>query len=253
MSKLVPERRTDKNGRTVTRHVLPVTKEYKSSSRIPAPMAKKQDRESLIFSLGTSISTQMGFAVTDQNEWYEIQYSLEEYSDKTLARLHAAWQPRTQVSSAIALMVYHGESEAFLGEFAMFGGMIPDDSTGMHKAMSFVRALHHYPQLPQVDDYSTADEKTKQACRGLMALTSQLMEARRDFDSDNQPVAGIAHDYDNYNTPVIQDEGLVQLVVDRPEDAQRIAEVAIARVTTDAQTIISVMDYDIKSLSSGVL
>jgi hypothetical protein len=216
-------------------------------------MAKKQDRASLIFSLTTNISKQMGFELHDQNEWYEIQGSLEEYSDKTLERLSAAWQPRTQLSSAIAIMVYHGESEAFIGEFAMFGGMIPDDSTGMHKAMSYVRSLHHYPQLPQVDDYSKADEKTKTACRGLLALTSRLSEVRKDFSSDSQPVAGIPHDYDNYNTPVIQDEGLVQLVVDRPEDAQIIGDSAIARVTTDAQTIISVMDYDIKSLSSGVL
>lgn len=253
MSKLVPERRPDKNGRMVTRHVLPVTKEYKSVSRIPAPVAKKQDRNSIIFSLTRSISEQMGFALHDQNEWYEIETSLDEYSDKMLERLSAAWQPRTQIATAIAKMVYHGESEDFIREFATFGGVISDETTGMEMAMSFVRSLHHYKQLPQVDDYSTANKKTKEACRALMVLAERLRDERKQFSSDSPPVIGVPHDYDSYNTPVVQGDSLIQLVVDRPDDVQRIGDIVIARRTTDAQTIVDVMDYDIKSLSNGVL
>lgn len=253
MSNLVPERRPDKNGRMVTRHVLPASKEPKRSSRIPAPVVKKQDRGSLVSSLTASIAKQMGFTRDDYDEWYGIQGSLEEYSDRTLDRLSAAWKPRTQISSAIALMVHHSESEEFIREFATFGGIVSDSTTGMNMAMSFVRSLHHYKQLPQVDDYSAADEKTKEACRSLIGLAERLRDARKDFGSDSQPIAGIPHDYDSYDTPVIQSEGLVQLVVDRPEDVERIGDIAILRRTTDATAIVEVMDADIKSLSSGVL
>lgn len=254
MSKLVPQRRPDKNGKMVTRHVRASDVDDKQVWTPPAPARLAVDnRKTWIFQLSGKITTQMGFSISDQDEWYQIEYSLEEYSDQLLKRLNDVWKPRTQLSSAIAVMVYHGESEQFIREFAMFGGIVADETTGMSMAMSFVRSLHGYKELPQVEDYSAADAKTKAACRALLVLAERLRDGRKEFSEDEPPIIGVPHDYDSYNTPVIQDAGLVQLVVDRPDDVQRIGDIALARRTTDAETIISVMDYDTQSLASGVL
>lgn len=255
MSHLNPVLRPDKNGKMVTRHVRPSSQERKPAPKLPAPepVAKETSRYFNLKNLTNGVCRQMGFELHNSNEWYDINIALDSYSDDLLDRLAAAFKPRTQIASAIGLMVYHGESEAFVREFAKFGGMVPDETTGMHMTISFIRALHMYPQLPQVEDYSTADEKTQEACRGLIQLSLRLRDERNRFDSDNQPITTHDHDYDNYMTLTVASSELVQLVIDRPEDAGRIADIAVDRATTDAKAIASVLDYDTKSLSSGVL
>ena len=250
MSKLVPERRVDKNGKAVIRHVKPANAQPRKS--LPAPSTGVPRREAVVSRLTREIATQMGYTMEDQNDWEEIHETLKGYSDEFLIRLNDAFKPRTQLATAIARMVYHQETEEFVREFAAFGGVIPDESNGMEIAMSYVRSLHHYPQLPQMDDYSKADETTKQVIREIMLLTLRLEDEIVLF-GDTDPVRSIRHDYDSFDTPVLQEDGLVQLIVDRPEDAKRIGDIAIERSTGDPRAIVEVMDHGTKSLSGGVL
>lgn len=252
MSELVPERRVDKNGRSVIRHVKP-SNAGKARKSLPAPSSATPTRGQILHRLTTGIATQMGYTLEEQDEWHAINETLEGYSDQFLTRLNAAFKPRTQIATAIAVMVYRDETEQFIREFAAFGGVIPDESNGMDLAMAYVRSLHHYPQLPQVDDYSVADEATKQACRELMLLTYRMEDEIVLFEGGTDPVKTIAHDYDSFSTPVLNHDGLVRLIIERPQDAQRIGDIAIERGTGDPRAIVEVMDHGVSSLSGGVL
>jgi hypothetical protein len=236
----------------VIRHVKPSSTE-KTGRGIPAPSTGARRHDEILNRLTREIATQMGFTLDDRNEWLEIHQTLSEYPEKMVSRLNDAFKPRTQLATAIALLVYRAESEEFIREFAAFGGVIPDESNGMDLAMAYVRSLHHYPQLPQMDDYSTADETTKQVCRELMLLTHRMEDEIVLFDGGVDPVRTIQHDYDSYNTPVLNHDGLVRLIMERPQDAQRIGDIAIERGTGDPRAIVEVMDHEVSSLSGGVL
>ena len=237
----------------VTRHVLNGGGK-KSPVKLPSPSANVPDAHSdQVSRLTQIIARQMGLPDWPDDDREEISLTLDGYSDALLTRMLQVCKDRTQTASAIGVMVYRDEPESFIREFAVFGGLVQDKTTGMEISMPFVRSLHHYPQLPQIDDYSQSDDSTKLACRELILLAAQLMDEAESFSEENQPIKSIQHDYDSYNTPIINSDGLVKLIVDRPEDAKRIGEIVMERKTLDAQTIVGVMDYNTKSLSSGVL
>ena len=130
-------------------------------------------------------------------------------------------------------------------------------------------ALRHYPQLPELDNYSNANDDTRETINALLTVTARLEKENTERRLRNNVVRdktlGIFHGLPlEYLKPkrvahglvramVISSEPLVQLIVDNPDKADHIADIVIDRDTVDVPFIDSIINSSTVAVSTGTL
>jgi hypothetical protein len=126
------------------------------------------------------------------------------------------------------------------------------DYSGTGDARMILRTLHLYAQLPQTDNYADCDPSITEQVAALVLVTERLYACflEGQYSGSNRPWLPITQLRDGV---ILSERDLIQLILDRPQDAERIAAVIIDRQTTDMGLIRSVLDSSAKSLSNGLI
>ena len=93
--------------------------------------------------------------------------------------------------------------------------------------------------------YETDDMRSLQIISALITATTKMYEA-----DDTKGISHISSPGEGYT---LNNDGLIELIVQRPEDAERIADIAIARDNPEASIIEEVLDAEQPALSDGLL
>jgi hypothetical protein len=114
---------------------------------------------------------------------------------------------------------------------------------------SVVRSLHHYPQLPEHDDYSEAPESVQKQCIALMETVSAVLgnvdDTRGVFTKVIVP--------DREDAFLLADEALAKAVIGYPDEAPRIIEAIREHRTARFAVIDALLNEDQSPLVDGVL
>jgi hypothetical protein len=136
-------------------------------------------------------------------------------------------------------------------------------------------ALRHYPQLPQLDDYSTATGEARDHISALLTVTKNFREeSHRKFSPQAQPLSTQNQEQrepaksftlpvkmvpasrtkkDHTKAIVITDDALVQFIVDNHGKATWIADLIIERQTVDTLLLDTIINSTATAVSEGGL
>lgn len=132
----------------------------------------------------------------------------------------------------------------------------------------FLTALRCYPQLPTLDDYSTATGGTRTQITALLTVKARLREEALQRMKINSRglrwpdfYSGIPLSTEKLKRPihgqtratVISETDLVQLIVDHPDKAGQIGDLIIERGTVDVEYISSIINSAAPAVSGGRL
>lgn len=149
-------------------------------------------------------------------------------------------------SDLISMMGAGSNSLADVQEFLVFRPHLNPD-TGFGTILSILRALHLYSQLPETENYAEAPAEVQTQITALLKVT-EAIEGRGISDrSGVHPINFVK------GMTMLSGEDLIQLVLNRPADADHIARIIIDRNTQDPAFITMILDSGAASLSSGAI
>lgn len=234
---LVPKVITDKNGVTTTRWVKP--DKVVASSAIPQ------------VSPAAPASSSHDYMVDDLLNWFSkcdeysidverVNKSVPTFSDETLKLIvddmHKGYEARDTAALWISL---YSENETYLRELFTYRDAF-DPSTDYSFVEEAVHYIHQWDELPDDDDYSRADEELKQKIYDVLAVTETM----------------IAEDYEmkrEGNDPILPAD-LRKLVMDRPDDLDRINEIILNNPgVRNGEQIAMMLDSDAPAVRDGIL
>jgi hypothetical protein len=247
-SELLPTLIVDVNGKTTTVHKKPAAS--RSTSTLPAPSSLAA-RQNLIASVTNFLEDAL--PISEDNAQYQqmltyARNTIHSYSNGLLEKIIASSSHDERSRKAIARMIRMRTKPDVIEECIAFFPQIP-----MHPSTSeaAIRALRFYPQLTACDNFAKADEQTQKQCVALVTVTS-IMDT--DFEIIH-PDALEWHEYsDDANMyPVIKDQRIVNLLMERPEAAQRIADFIKERHTSDFDLIEAMLQGAHSAFDEGAL
>jgi len=259
MSHLTPERRFDKNGKVVTRHVrAEVGKSPGPVIPPPSPLPGKSQRVELINHVREAmIRGRHGFM--GLRSVSEIYASLDSFSDATVASyLKEINDNPSSGFDELLIGVLNsdtpGHDANYLLEIAKLDSLGSAFTDGIGRrycelARQIRFGLDCYPEINYCppEDITDQDDPEVAQAMGLIRLTMSL------FNNDVDGIA-ITGDITYYGVATkIGSIGLVKLVLERPHDAERISAAVVGRGTDDAEVIREMLDSEAASLQDGAL
>lgn len=275
MSTLIPEVRINKNGVPVTKHVKPSNSGGVGTS-MPPPQAKTAN-------YGYDLRMQIHDHVFEAHEselngYPQMRRSIAEImpwrnmlSDTTLEAYMKAITSRPEDGYADLLLgVFNGwirDSEACyyleitkLDPTQNLAGCSEDDKWGrgdkaFRRSGSIYRGLGYYSgfHYERPADILNQSDPAVKATQGLIRVAHRLA-------NEGEGTGLNSFFEDNKESPYGQDHimrlappSLAELVAARPDDADRITDIVLARDTTDTSIIATVLDAEVQQLSNGVL
>lgn len=245
-SHLTPETITDVNGKVTTVYrkngaAGPVPKAV-IPAPAPAPASLPFDRVEYISELLSYWSDHN----TNSFDEDEIIGKFWELEDATLLAIDIDYQLDSgdgeRMEAIYDWVGYYGEErEEYLRELVTYAGTFADDRSANFIEESIV-FLKDSGVLPPMTDYSQAGPDLEKGIRNILSITEAV------FSDQYMNVAG---DVDNV-FPVLPNE-LLTLILSRPDDVERIKQIATTRDTMDAEFVRSVLDSDAPAVSEGVL
>lgn len=245
---LVPTLIVDVNGRTTTVHKR--TDGYRSASQFPAPSFQGK-REQLIASVGSFLEEALPIMEDDAQYRQMLTYSrnsIKTYPDELLEKIIASSEEDERSRRAVGRLIRIRAKPEILDECLTFFPQVP-----LHPQTSeaAIRALRLYPQLPSCDNFAKADERTQKQCIALVTVTS-IMDV--DFELIHPDALEWHECGDDANMyPVIKDQRIVNLLMERPEAAQRIADFIKERHTSDFDLIEAMLQSAHSAFDEGAL
>lgn len=157
---------------------------------------------------------------------------------------HEIMHERTRLSVSLINLISGGnQSAANVHEYLIFRPHLNPD-LGHIIARSLLGALHQYPQLPEMENYAEAPAEDQEKIIALLKVT----EAVASHPSTNRKSLT-----DVREGVLLSGDDLIQLVLDRSADADRIARIITERHTTDIAFITTILDSGAPALSHGVI
>lgn len=241
---LIPTLVTDKNGKLTTVYRKPQVSPVATSVPAP-PVAAKKDTNEVRRAVTERIielrDVQSG-GPFDHAAY--IADEVQKYSERTLRNVELALLGNDyELAEAVAEQIGLAQTEFTVNTSIHFYWR--SESDDYWKTVAEVSALLHYPFINQYDDL-TVDETIQQQCLALMKFTRLI---------DKLPYSPHLDyiDDQNYDARVINDESLVALIVNRPEDVERIAEIVIEYGTSNGPTINGIMAGELPAVAEGYL
>lgn len=206
------------------------------------------DRTALIDALTRRLMEVSG-AINNRNTYLTsvtTKETLHDYSDATLRRIDSYLSEGGSKShyNSIAYLVWGQESEAVVNECLTFFPYLP----GSYRGREVISPLHRYKQLPEVDDYSDVDEEWKAKMIALLSVTVKVHDSPARYTA-----TGVIRTPKGNDAPMMNNDDLVELILEHPQDADQIANLIIERNTNDAAQIAAVLESPTKPLSKGTL
>lgn len=239
---LVPELRTDKNGVVSKRWVRPAGVSAASKSQVPQPkmQSKPVSKEEIDVLSNEIYEVINGNGKYDSVLFNDIQRSLLSYTPQTINKLRMRFDDHSSgfrysggFHHTVAEMIDLGASDSLINDFLKY--------PPQRRQKTSIIALHYYRE-----SHGIAFEPSGEADPRVIALKDTAESVKLAVRNSGKPK-------DTFWIPVIQDERLIHLVLDRLDDNERINEIIIERSTDDYETIILALDAPVKSLSKGAL
>ena len=167
-----------------------------------------------------------------------IREDLLSYSPELLKDLAELFKNENEVTSHVKVSISMKHDEGLIREFMLFTPFLPFLSFSY--VQDIIASLHTYPQLPDAKSFYGLDDKVIKKCSALLH------------------VAANTNNYELYRNGVdmssgFKDSKLVDLIISRPEQSDRIIEIINERGTGDPEVILLVLDFQTGSLSSGAI
>ena len=240
-SHLVQKTITDKNGVVSTRWVKPENSPS-SSTVIPAVnltgATSASDRQSVLN------------MITDRFEAYSphdfdvagTTTRLAYFSYETLAVITAELEKEDsedRISQTSFWITVYADRERLLREVLYYWDAF-DPSTDYNFVDESISHLHELKSLPQIDDYSKADPELQKIITDVLSTTESLYSEEYELTHGE-------------GTKPVLSEALCRLVMDRPDEFDRINDIILDHGVRDAEQIEMILDSDTQSLRGGIL
>lgn len=174
---------------------------------------------------------------------------IEKYPADLVQQLADAVSDNT-LSYTVTCLVSYGLDSTTIREARCFSEHLPQ--YGVHFAQIMIRSLRHYPQLPKHPDYSTADETTKNQCIALMIATDTIHNGIKNVEEKYELLKS-QQDATGEPIMLLDGDGLIELLMDKPDQAQQIADLIVARKTGNGDLIRDILNHETPALADGLL
>lgn len=249
---LIPTVITDINGKTTTVHKKPASTRA-SSPGLPAPALSGVRKPSRVELTNQALEELSRHSVptTGTLSADMMRDSLNGCSDSFLERMGSLIGGDNRIANGIAEQLIADEPEQDIVECAHFYNVL--DIPLYRKAQSLIKSVTQYEAFSVHDDLSKADDEVQAQCLAVMQAT-RIVEAECGLAADDP-----SHPLEHLNTRspwpwlLFKDESLVDLIRERPQDAEKIARVAAGHHTSDPNTVLGIMNGVTPSLAEGSL
>ena len=247
---LVPTMVVNKNGVLTTVHKKPAG--ASAAAGIPAPAVAVSERSKSEIVDAVMDRLHSVNKMIDADDMDQVRQRVGLFSSEKLERFERAANCSDKAGGVILHLLVMDDNEDVVNMAAHFIPDLPDEAiTG---AASLLRGLYVYPQLSQHVDYSKAESSVQLQCLGLVKVASCLEHhSGKNYvdDADAFPLEYSRIDYSNYRK--IKDEPLVNLILERPEEADRMTAIIRANGEVDASTMRGLLDGMSPAFASGAL
>lgn len=262
MSNLIPEKRVNKNGVAVTKHVRP---DLKSGSpvKLPAPPAGPSTPRAATPSLDTTLKVTREYHKNSGHT--AIPFTLDDLDPSVVQELETllqnddAMKPRSYViSSGITSALSQDTVEkcvTYMHNIAVFGPLLAGPEN--NSISGYISGLNHYSEavLPPNQDYlidATYEQREK-------ALELVYFTLRANRLEDESPLV-----YDSFMDSLGSDDGmevyfklkddeLAAYIMEHPEHGDAIIEMMNKEGALPVQLMVDRLNHEVSSLRDGVL
>lgn len=243
---LIPTPITDKNGKLTTVHKKPQTL-HSAESKIPAPTPPMNDLSELRCAVETRVQE-----LYDKNHDSTFDYSaylkkeVQSYPERTLKNIDLATRNDGPLAQCVAEDIVHGEEQTLIS--ATIHYYLRSGSTDYRRTALDVRTLINYAPFRNYRDIGDVDEHTQKQCLAMMKFTqlTDTMPAAESPFLDYVP-------YDDSDMRFIKDGSLIELIANRPDDVERIAEIVLQHGTSNAAAINGILEGALPPVAEGYL
>lgn len=252
---LVPQQRPDKNGKVTTRWVKADNAPALAMSTIPSPVPQQPaiSRQTLLIASAELVASNIVDNERKLNDLFEIAHAhLDEMSTSTIEMVNDI---RGSEWRAYFLMdcMENDESEAFICDYLQLADHIELKTDSADETAPYVRMLSQYPKLCPYTPGDEYPQLRKDQATGIISVTSSIEELISDGELPEDAIQYTPHDYDFGKTPLIADQRISDLIIERPDDAERIAEFIEDRASLDYDLIMEWLGAETPAVSSGLL
>lgn len=266
---LIPQKRMNKNGVMVTKYVRDDAWEPKGGKPLPAPMSASlnERKKQVDFIIRAVHSTYEGYA----EEQYDVaitEFELESrigrldddvlsayyesildnpghgYEDILLSAMH-----NNITSSEAGSVLFIARLE---GEMDLEWSMVRGGALSYCQQRRLHSGLNHYaPEVSFPYNLLTASDEDQQKAATLINATWGILEVGTEELEDE--ILLDEHTRGDGGTLGIDDMGLVELFLERPEQTQEIIDLMNERHTSDAEALRLVLDAEVQVVRDGIL
>lgn len=249
MSNLTPTPRTDKNGRTVIRHMKPQTTTKSNTMIPPVSSPALQSRDARITAAVRKIDQAIaapGAPEPHPRVFEKITRALNTYSDATIERVQQhSWGPATAVHFNVGVMNTWDETQA--NDYMMVSNALTEEAPDGIPPFHY-DSWKHYPELhPANNDGDYPEERLAQ----LIAIY-RVIEDMEEQGYEPYRMNELTSDADSY---FLSNDQLRNLICNpgHPHTPEEVARIITTHHVYDPERIKSMLDLENPSMSSGVL
>lgn len=249
MSNLIPTPRTDKNGRTVTRHMKPQAASKTSTSIPPVSPSMTKPRATIIDDVTRSLTGLLvtgGSTVAKEKIARKITDVLTGYTDATLHQIQQyPWNSTTASHFSVGIMNTWDEDTAndYMAINTALAEEEPDGVSPFHYGS--------WQYCPELHPSNNAGDYPEERLNQLL-MHYRVAEYMEEHDDDSYHWDELTNEYDAY---LIKDEQFRQFILNPGPRYNRddILTMITTHHTYDPERIKGMLDLDTPSLGSGVL
>lgn len=243
---LVPTPIVDKNGKTTVTYRKPAAPKDQLPGTMPAPTRPMAPSltESLVAQIAKVLELDNGFQYDSLRE--TVNAYPEDLINKLLEASHTSddW-------AELANLIMDREPAPIMSEIIHFFPSLHTES--LYSALVYFKSMHHYPQLPPVEDFSKADQHTQEQYKAILTVMEALDDDMEIFPNPQPLPLSFTQNVNNEDVLVIDAPVIVALIMERPHESKRIAQIIIERRTRDAALIAMILDDTNPTLAEGNL
>ena len=202
---------------------------------------------------------------TDSPQLDTARKALESYSQYLLITLHSASKSPSHRYSAFFNFAHEGKDEDFVNTYCLLTDhedkLFDNDWAYVCNIETAVKSLALYHDL-KVSERGY-EQKVIALTGAVTMIQGQRPATESQYSHDDAKFLRYIKLEDTYGDPETADEGdtvvrlanddLAQLIMERPDDWERIVRIVLERDTDDTEVILPIINADVSSLSSGTL
>lgn len=238
---LTPEKRADKNGRVVTRHVR--TNATTSKKNLPQPSLPQATRTRLEQEFIDALDTRVAQRKASEE-------ALAKYSDSLITRLHKARADDSVDRLTMSLLLSDGITENMMSQAVGFISLTVAKGRGFtgYASLPSINGLRRYKSLPPSDDYSLESKEVRNQCAAIVKVVNVMIDH---VDPELNALASTGET--TLDEQWITDDRLVELLVSDPKLTPKIMRIIKETGRGDFPFISASLRGDSTALVDGEL